>query len=643
MPMNRAIRKLVLLPRWAKKLIVIAFDVACCLVITWLAFSLRFDSLMSLTQAFWVAASISIVVAISLFTKLGLYRIIFRFSGWFTTISLVKAVSIYAVIYATILILIDYEGVPRSIGIIQPLLLFFGIGFSRFAAKYLLDGWVRKTMRVKQRAVALIYGAGSAGRQIASGLRQGLEMNPIGFVDDDPLLWNNTIVGLTVYPPTQIPHLIQSGLGITDVLLTMPAASRARQKQILSELSDLPVHVRTLPGLSHLAHGVVKVEDIREIEIEDVLGRDLVQANKELLHPNITDRTVLVTGAGGSIGSELCRQISVQQPKALILFELNEFALYEIERELASLDSNIPIIPVLGSVVDSNKLIRVMRCFGVQTVFHAAAYKHVPMLEMNPAAGVWNNVFGTLRAVESACQCGVDTFVLVSTDKAVRPTNVMGCSKRLAELVLQAKSMQKCRLGSHATKLTMVRFGNVLGSSGSVVPVFREQIKNGGPVTVTHPEIIRYFMTIPEAAQLVIQAGVMGEGGDVMVLDMGEPIKIVDLAKRIIHLSGFSHKDESNPGGDIEIKFSGLRPGEKLYEELLIGGNTLSTSHPRIMRAAENALTWDELEPILFELKAAIKIDNSDTIRVLLKKAVPEFNPQSENGDILKEYGEVFQ
>lgn len=636
MPINRATQILVFLPRGIKKLVVLALDVVLCMLTTWLAFSLRFDDLVPLSPALELAAGASVFIAVPIFIRLGLYRAIFRFSGWFATLSLGKAISLYALVYAVPFLIIGVEGVPRSVGVIQPVLLFVGIGLSRLAAKHFLNSWVRKTAPGNWQRVALIYGAGSAGRQLASGLSQGFEIKPIGFVDEDHRLWKGTINGLPVYAPSEVPDLIRSDRTITDILLAIPSASRARQKEILTVLSDLPVHVRTLPGLSHLANGVVKVEDIRDVEIEDVLGREPVRASEDLLHQNITGKVVLVTGAGGSIGSELCRQILGRQPKTLILLELSEFALYAIERELALWQTSVKIVPVLGSVLDANKLNRVCRCFGIQTVFHAAAYKHVPMIEMNPAAGVWNNVFGTLRTVEAACQCGVETFVLVSTDKAVRPTNVMGCSKRLAELVLQAKSLQENLLGVHTTKLTMVRFGNVLGSSGSVLPVFREQIKNGGPVTVTHSEIIRYFMTIPEAAQLVIQAGAMGEGGDVMVLDMGEPVKIVDLAKRMIHLSGFSHKDESNPDGDIEIRFTGLRPGEKLYEELLIGDNTLPTSHSRIMRASEHSLSWEELEPLLFELESACKVENSDAIRLLLKKAVPEFAPQSENGDVLK-------
>lgn len=630
MSVNQPARVLIALPRRIKKLIVFVVDVSLCLLSTWVAFVLRFDALVALSQPLELAAAASVLIATPIFITFGLYRAIFRFSGWFATLSLIRAISLYALIYAVLFLMIGIEGVPRSIGIIQPVLLFISIGLSRLMAKYVLNGWLNREAQGNQRGVALIYGAGSAGRQIASGLRQSDEIKPIGFVDDDARLWRATINGLPVYSPTDVPKLIESNRRITDVLLAMPSVSRTRQQAILLALSNLPVHVRTLPGLSHLANGAVKVEDIREVEIEDLLGREPVQASEDLMCRNIKGKVVLVTGAGGSIGSELCRQILMQSPKSLVLFELNEFALYAIERELNLLHSGAVVVPVLASVLDEKKLNRVIQGFGVQTVFHAAAYKHVPMIEMNLASGVWNNTFGTLRTVEAACQSGVETFVLVSTDKAVRPTNVMGCSKRLAELVLQAKTLQQNKLGVRNTKLTMVRFGNVLGSSGSVVPLFREQIRNGGPLTVTHPEIIRYFMTVPEAAQLVIQAGAMGEGGDVMVLDMGEPVKIVDLAKRMIRLSGLTHQDEMTPDGDIEIRFTGLRPGEKLYEELLIGDNTLPTSHPRIMRAAEQSLSWVDLEPMLLDLEEAVKTEDCVALLALLQKAVPEFKHQTD-------------
>lgn len=619
---------LIFLPRWAKKSVFLISDLTFCLVTTWLAFSLRFDSPAQLSHGLILATAVSMLIAVPVFISFHLYRAIFRYTGWFAALSLIKAISLYGIIYAILFLLIGIEGVPRSIGILQPLLLFVGVGLSRLGIKFLLNNFTVKGEASRQQGVALIYGAGSAGRQLASGLRQGLEIKPIGFIDDDCRLWGGVINGMPVYSPKEAPGLIEARGDITDVLLAMPSASRMRQKEILTTLSNLPIHVRILPGLSDLANGIVMVENIREVEIEDVLGRDPVEASVDLLPKNIVDKVVLVTGAGGSIGSELCRQILDQKPKILVLFELNEFSLYAIERELKLLHVELQIIPVLGSVLDGNKLSRLCRQLRVNTLFHAAAYKHVPMIEMNPAAGVWNNVFGTLRAVDAASRSGVETFVLISTDKAVRPTNVMGCSKRLAELVLQAKSMKQDPMGLRPTKLTMVRFGNVLGSSGSVIPIFREQIKNGGPVTVTHPEIIRYFMTIPEAAQLVIQASALGKGGDVMVLDMGEPIKIVDLAKRMIRLSGFSCKDSENPDGDIEIQFTGLRPGEKLYEELLIGDNTFPTVNTRIMRAAEYALSWSNLESILAELEVAVRMEDAGAIRGLLKKAVPEYSPQ---------------
>jgi FlaA1/EpsC-like NDP-sugar epimerase len=624
------------LPRPIKKIIVLCVDFFIMLGSTWLAFFFRFEESVGISQPMLLAGVVSTIVGLPVFFLQGFYSVIYRFNSWFVTSVLIRTLLIYTSLYFFIITFIGIEGVPRSVGLIQPILLFIFIGLSRIIAIALLNFSFVGKRSCGDKSVALIYGAGSAGRQLASGLRQSNGIKPVAFIDDNPEYWKSTINGLPVYGPDDIPSLLSSSIGITDILLAMPSAGHSRQQALLAKLSNLSVHIRVLPGLSHLANGIVKIEDIREVEIDDILGREPVQASEELLYQNIAGKIVFVSGAGGSIGSELCRQILIHKPDTLVLFELNEFALYLIERELNQSGSLVKIIPILGSVLDSNKLARVFRRFRVQTVYHAAAYKHVPMIEMNPSSGVWNNVFGTLRIVDSARESGVETLVLVSTDKAVRPTNVMGCSKRLAELILQAKSMQESKLDNVGVKLTMVRFGNVLGSSGSVVPVFREQIKSGGPVTVTHPEIIRYFMTIPEAAQLVIQAGAIGHGGDVMVLDMGEPVKIIELAKRMIHLSGFSCKDEENPEGDIEIQFTGLRQGEKLFEELLIGENTLPTPHPRIMRAIEHSLSWVELEDLLLELEAAIKADDSDIIRSLLRRAVPEFNPQSDNGDLLK-------
>ncbi|MDP3839224.1 MAG: nucleoside-diphosphate sugar epimerase/dehydratase, partial [Methylococcales bacterium] len=418
---------------------------------------------------------------------------------------------------------------------------------------------------------------------------------------------------------------------VANVLLAMPSANRVRIREIIELLEPYAVHVLSMPSVSDIAQGKVTFDTLQEVDIADLLGRDSVEPVTALLQANVTNKVVMVTGAGGSIGSELCRQILQLQPRKLVLFEQNEFALYAIEKELQQ--RNITVLPVLGSVTNAIRVEKVCKAFGVQTIYHAAAYKHVPMVEKNPAEAVWNNILGTLHTAQAAIETGVETFVLISTDKAVRPTNTMGATKRFAELILQALSNNADT--AHKTRFTMVRFGNVLGSSGSVVPLFREQIANGGPVTVTDKRIIRYFMTIPEASQLVIQAGAMGQGGDVFVLDMGEPIRIVDLAKRMIHLSGLQIKDDAHPNGDIEIQFTGLRAGEKLYEELLIGDNVSKTSHPRIMRAEETMIAWSELEQMLKALELATKNDNFDQMRVVLQQAVAGFKPQCEIGDLL--------
>lgn len=630
------------LSRITKRLVAMALDVCLCVATVWLAYYLRLDEWISLvSNDFWRpywAIGVSVAVALPILIVTGAYRAVFRYAGWSAAMALLKAMVFYGLIYFFVFTIVGVQGVPRTVGILQPLLLLLAVLGSRALARYWLGDFYRNRLRQVRAPKVLIYGAGDAGRQLAISMANHTDLQVVGFVDDDRQLIGRILNGLPVYSADDLAHRVKQHK-ISTVLLAMPSITRDRRNHIVAAMEQNHISVRTLPSISDLAQGKVTVSDLRELEIDDLLGRESVPPNEDLLHQNITNKVVMVTGAGGSIGSELCRQIITQRPAKLVLFDLSEFALYAIERELERSDDQRDgalIVPVLGSVLDTNKHLRLCQQHGVQTIFHAAAYKHVPMIEHNIATGVWNNVFGTLRLVDAACASGVETFVLISTDKAVRPTNVMGCSKRLAELILQAKHVLAKRLGIGGTKLTMVRFGNVLGSSGSVVPVFREQIKNGGPVTVTHPEIIRYFMTIPEAAQLVIQAGAMGEGGDVMVLDMGEPIKIVDLAKRMIHLSGFSHKDEANPDGDIEIRFTGLRPGEKLYEELLIGDNTLPTSHTRMLRAAEHALSWEELEPLLSELEVAVKNEDNDAIRALLKKAVPEFNPQSENGDVLR-------
>jgi FlaA1/EpsC-like NDP-sugar epimerase len=476
----------------------------------------------------------------------------------------------------------------------------------------------------------IIYGAGSAGRQLLTALQQSSEYRPVAFIDDANELRKKFIGGVEVFTPNDIKGLISKS-EVSEILLAIPSVSRTRRNEIFDSLEPYPVMVRSLPGMSELAQGKVNITDLKEVSIKDLLGRDVVEPNQQLLGKNITSKTVVVTGAGGSIGSELCRQIVFLEPKALILYEMSELALYTIEKELSNIGiRSMNIYPVLGSVNNKARVANVLKSFGVDTVYHAAAYKHVPMVEFNNTEGVDNNIFGTLNCAQSAIDTGVETFVLISTDKAVRPTNTMGATKRGAELVLQALSSKQS-----GTKFTMVRFGNVLGSSGSVIPLFKQQIKDGGPVTVTDINIIRYFMTIPEAVELVIQAGAMGTGGDVFVLDMGKPVRIVDLAKKMIRLSGLEVKDEAHPDGDIEINYTGLRPGEKLYEELLIGDDVTETDNPLIMRAKEDMLPWDELERILSDLEVAIKDLDQEKLRKLLIQAVPDFKPQCEIMDVL--------
>jgi FlaA1/EpsC-like NDP-sugar epimerase len=513
------------------------------------------------------------------------------------------------------------------------LLLLF-VGASRALARVWLGDDYRSMLKRASRPKVLIYGAGNAGRQLAAAMANSHEMQVAGFLDDDDRLHRQMLNGQPIYNPADLDTLATT-LNIRDVLLAMPSLSRRRRNEILSLIRSAQVAVRTLPSVTDLAQGKVSISDLRELDIDDLLGREPVTPNHILLAKNIVGKVVLVTGAGGSIGSELCRQILAVSPAKLLLIEQSEFALYgihqELEEKLAALDGARPpvLVPLLASVQDDDRMHEIMSTWEPDTVYHAAAYKHVPLVEHNPVEGIKNNVFGTLRTAQAAIACGVSDFVLVSTDKAVRPTNIMGASKRLAEMVLQALAAEQ-RGTKNVTTLSMVRFGNVLGSSGSVVPKFRQQIRDGGPITLTHPDITRFFMTIPEASQLVIQAGAMGRGGDVFVLDMGEPIRIADLARRMIELSGLTVKDEGNPDGDIEIEITGLRPGEKLFEELLIGDNPEGTSHPRILRAREDFLPWQELEPKLKALELALSVNDVRLILAQLRELVAGYAP-SEN------------
>ena len=613
------------LSRVNKQIIILSIDSVLLVFMLLASFSIRLGYwYFPQSDLIWVILG-SPIIAAPIFVRFGLYHAVIRYIGFKALWAVVQAVSLYALIWGVVGFMMAVEGIPRSVILINWALSLLTIGGLRIIARAVLSS--RASGNTKR---VLVYGAGDAGVQLVSALEHASEYHPVGLIDDSKELQGHQIRGLTIYSVSDISSVINK-LKVDEVLIAMPSASRTKRLDIINTLEPYPILVRMLPGMAELAQGKVSIGDLREVSIKDLLGRDTVEANKDLLGMNITNKTVVVTGAGGSIGSELCRQIVSLKPKALVLYEMSELALYTIEKELSSIDIHpIDIYPILGSVNNKNRLSNVFERFDVDTIYHAAAYKHVPMVEFNNTEGVDNNLFGTLNCAQVAIDTGVETFVLISTDKAVRPTNTMGATKRSAELVLQALAAKQS-----STKFTMVRFGNVLGSSGSVIPLFKQQIKEGGPVTVTDKDIIRYFMTIPEAVELVIQAGAMGLGGDVFVLDMGKPVRIDDLAKKMIRLSGLEVKDESHPDGDIEIEYTGLRPGEKLYEELLIGDNVSDTDNPLIMRAEEEMLTWDEISPILDELQSAIRQCDQAKLRELLIQIIPGFKPQSDISDIL--------
>lgn len=643
------LKSIIGLSRKQKSIFVVVADLFIIIFSIWLAFSLRLGEFyIPVRGQIWIFL-VAPVIAIPVFIRFGLYRAIIRYIGFQALWAITKAVTLYSLLWASLVLLSGVEGVPRTVYLLNLILVVLLAGGSRMSARWLFVPHrdARSSRFANRASNVIVYGAGSAGVQLALAITHSDEQNLVAFIDDDTSLYNQHINGVKVYSFTQLSGLIEKW-NVQDVLLALPSASRSRRRQIITLLEAYPVHVRTLPGLSALAQGEVKIEDVSEVEIDDLLGRAVVPPNLELLDANIKGKVVMVSGAGGSIGSELCRQIVQLSPAMLILYERHEYALYALETELlewtraakTSLDTQT-ILPVLASVTDQARFEQVCTGFGVQTIYHAAAYKHVPMVERNPIEAIDNNIFGTYRAAQAAVNCGVETFVLISTDKAVRPTSTMGATKRFAELILQGLAGS----GQTATRFTMVRFGNVLGSSGSVVPLFRRQIRDGGPVTVTDSKMIRYFMTVSEASQLVIQAGAMGEGGDVFVLDMGEPVRILDMARRMIHLSGFEVKDNDNPGGDIEIQFTGLRPGEKLYEELLIGDNALPTSHQGIMRAEEEIMPWNDIEWLLQQFEKASSVNDAGRVRELLLEAVSGFVPQCDVEDVVicfgKEAGKI--
>lgn len=614
--------------RTTKRTISLCYDTFAIALAFYIATCMRLGTFsIPVTKKELTAVGITIVVTLVLFTKMGMYRAILRYMTLPAMLTIAGCVCVSGLVLA-MASFFTFSKVPRSVPFIYITTALLLIGTPRLMVRSLIALLNRQSRGSKEAVI--VYGAGYTGHQLTLAL-QATPYKVVAFVDDNPALHGTVLANKKVFDPSMIEALMQTH-SAKKILLALGSTPNSRRAQVIKRLEALPISVQTVPAIPDILSGKARIEHIRDVEIEDLLGRDPVQANPNLLHACITNKVVMVTGAGGSIGSELCRQIVRQSPKTLVLFELNEYSLYSIEQELqqeiATRGLDLKLVSLLGSVQKENRLETIMRTFGVNTVYHAAAYKHVPLVEHNIVEGVRNNVFGTWYCAEAAIKAGVESFVLISTDKAVRPTNIMGASKRMAELALQGLAQRQ-----NTTRFTMVRFGNVLGSSGSVVPLFRQQIKHGGPVTVTHPDIIRYFMTIPEAAELVIQAGAMGTGGDVFVLDMGEPVKIIDLATRMIHLSGLEVKDEKHPQGDIEILYTGLRPGEKLYEELLIGDNVSGTDHPRIMRAEEQCLNWEQTRLLLDELDNACHTYKCDVVKELLINAPTGYQSTERLGD----------
>nr|WP_142592656.1 nucleoside-diphosphate sugar epimerase/dehydratase [Pseudorhizobium endolithicum] len=625
------ITRILSIPRVAKRLIVIVVDILLCSTTVWLSFCLRLDAWVILSGSQLITIPVSIAVAIPIFIRVGLYRAVFRYVGWQAFSAILKAVGLYGLVYAAIFTWISFPGVPRTVGLLQPLLLLIAVGLSRLVARFFLGEPYRRILSGRDQSNVLIYGAGSIGRQVTSALANSGTQRVIGFLDDDRTLHNSVINGVRVYDPAALSTLVVTH-DVRTVLLALPALKPSRRREIIDSLRGKHVAVRTAPNVSEIAQGRLNISAIQELDLNDLLGREPVEPDQNLLHLNVEGKTVLVTGAGGSIGSELCRQIVALKPRVLLLVEQSEYSLYAIHRELSRLlPANAErIIPLLASVRDEHRLNEILTSWSVDTIYHAAAYKHVPLVEQNPVEGIRTNVLGTQSLASAAISHGVSSFVLVSTDKAVRPTNIMGASKRLAEMVIQAIG-EACE----GTVFSAVRFGNVLGSSGSVVPLFRQQIREGGPLTLTHPEITRFFMTIPEASQLVIQAGAMAKGGDVFVLDMGEPVKIMDLARRMVELSGHTVKDESNPTGDIEFVMTGLRPAEKLYEELLIGNKPSRSQHPLIFRAKEDFVPWPTLQKEIAHLVAYIDGGKINEMKKLLTTLITGYQPSPEIVDLI--------
>ncbi|KQO79782.1 nucleoside-diphosphate sugar epimerase/dehydratase [Rhizobium sp. Leaf262] len=616
------------LPRSTKRALALIVDISLCIITIWLSFCFRMNNWVALSGVQLLTIPVSLAIALPIFIRMGLYRAIFRFIGWSAFITVIKAITVYGLAFMAIFTAISFPGIPRTVGILQPLLLLIAIGLSRFTTRYFLYEAYNRILRLSNQRNILIYGAGFEGRQFGGALSHSADLRVVGYLDDDINLHGSLIAGIKVYSPANIVDL-SARLNVSTILLALPKINRQRRNEIIEQLRGARVAVRTVPDLNALTRGHAQYTEMYELDVEDLLGRAPVLPDQALLERNVRDKVVLVTGAAGSIGSELCRGLIKSRPSILLLLDQNEYGLYSLENELLRKNGDfLQVIPLLADVRDELRIKTILETWKPTTVYHAAAYKHVPLVEQNPVEGVKTNVFGTLTVAKAAIAAGAESFILVSTDKAVRPTNVMGATKRLAEIILQSLAANGAR-----TKLTMVRFGNVLGSSGSVVPLFRDQIRAGGPVTLTDPEMTRFFMTVPEATQLVVQAGAMGKGGDVFVLDMGEPIKIIDLARRMVELSGLTVQDEMNPGGDIRIATTGLRPGEKLYEEMLIGDMTEATEHPKVMRAHEQFLEWSILERELERLAAVTSEGDATGVKRFLCELVEDYRPLAKVAD----------
>ena len=621
---EKVFQNIVTLPRYLKKIIAIFLDIGICVLCTWIAFYLRLEEFIKISDTTILSVLISISLAIPIFWLLGLYKSMFRFEGLAIIVTIAIVTLIYGFFYFIIVGIIGIQGIPRSIGVIQPLLVFFAIVISRAVIKNLFFRNLNNK-KTKNKKKVLIYGAGNAGRQLLLSLENNPEMKVIGFLDDNQQFHNLTILGQTVYNPLNIDKIINLK-NIDLVLLALPSINRAKRNQIIEHINKYNVIVKTLPSIQDIVDGKISVSDIKDLTVEDLLSREQVQPNQELLSKNINSKVVVVTGAGGSIGSEICRQIIKLEPKKLLLLELNEFALYKINEELKNKKLTFEVIPLLINIQNSSRVDKIFQTFRVDTVYHAAAYKHVSLVEENICESIKNNVMGTFQVAEIAVKNNVSNFVLVSSDKAVRATNIMGASKRLAEICVQSLYNNKKDI---YTKFAIVRFGNVLESSGSVIPKFKNQIKEGGPVTLTHPDVTRYFMTITEASQLVIQAGAMSKGCEVFVLDMGQSIKIKDLIDKMIKLSGLTVKNINNMEGDIEVKIIGLRPGEKLYEELLLGENPQETYHEKIQKAQDPYIPFEQLKIKLDILSSLLEDNQANEVKDMIAKLVVSYRSNS--------------